>query len=106
MIPDLNNIFDSNKLNEGLNNILRTDDMCICHGKYGIIDALITMLPRTESVMFYRWFNSICDIHFFQNTDYVNDSFMTGASGIAYTLTRLLDPSLPSILSLDIYHGV
>ncbi len=102
-IGDIINIPHSSNYNS-LFDFLSMDNMCLCHGKYGVIDILLTLYGSPDKQLLSKWFNNLSKIQFYKSSSYLHPSFMIGTSGVAYTLMRLLNPGLPSILSLDIYN--
>jgi len=101
-IPELN-FFKEEEITKLQSEYLTMNNMCLCHGKFGVIDTLITITKKADTSMFTKWFEHLSDIRFYSKTDYSHPSFMIGTSGIAYVLLRLVFPYLPSVLSLDLY---
>ena len=104
-IPELIPIINDQIINdELLSKYLSYDQMCLCHGKYGNIDVLINLTNIPGKLLYKKWFEKLQNLRFFESTDYSYESFMLGTSGIAYVMMRLLNPELPSVLALDLYH--
>ena len=97
------------KINDG-------DNMCLCHGIYGLLDVLISLkktynnLLRQEQIRIIQavieeWSAvplskeniNICTKYGFQY-----DGFMLGNSGVLYVGLRLIDNNIISILNMDI----
>lgn len=94
---------------QGWERLFEDEQLCLCHGKYGIVDTLLTLtehgiVPQIDYLN-VKWFSTLSDLRFFRSTDYGLESFMIGSSGVAYTLLRQMNKKLPSLLNLDIYEG-
>lgn len=75
----------------------------LCHGLYGILDILNECkYDQFNEQIYTKYFDSLLDIKWFEHSEYKQESFMTGAAGVAYALMRIYN-KLPSTLSLDIY---
>lgn len=84
--------------------IIGAKNLCLCHGLFGEIDVALSLYPYQRSEIAESL--SIFDFDTLQvlrDSDYFYESFMLGNTGIAYTLLRLNEPTLPSLLSLDLF---
>lgn len=88
------------------------NNYCLCHGDFGNVEILREyamkfkdketeelcnnlIVSMTKEVMVKEW-------HCGLPNEYENPGFMTGISGIGYSLLRRYCPQLPNILALDI----
>lgn len=101
--------------NLGLSYVAQNDDpnMCICHGLSGDIDFLlncgavytgeqeIDRILRRKVNKIITYYQKNRRLLLTETDAYRNYGFMTGLSGVGYTLLRVLNPELQSILLLD-----
>ena len=82
----------------------------LCHGIFGKIDVMLWMVRNgylEESVLKNECkeaFESICAEGFISGSkgNLADYSFMNGVSGVGYVLLRMLNPSLPCILAIEV----
>ena len=89
-----------------LSNTKENTNLCLCHGLFGEIDMFLTLFPeRNGDIKDFVNMYDFKTLQVFRDSDYIYESFMLGVTGIAYTLLRIEDPDLPSLLLLDLYRG-
>lgn len=90
---------------EHMEQLLTCDNACLCHGVWGSVDVLNTLGLRAklrDLTPLKVNFDSLVDLKFIESSKYCYEPFMTGISGVAYSLLRLIR-EVPSLLSLDIF---
>lgn len=101
---------------EGIGRLLesaRWTDDTVCHGRCGAIDTLVSMYHTHQDDWYLRQARGLLDDmvaeaqhagHFRLGRipEFVDSSYFLGPVGIAYTMLRVQDPSIPSILALEI----
>lgn len=101
---------------EGIGHLLesaRWTDDTVCHGRCGAIDTLVSMynthlddwyLQRARGLMNDMLAEARHAGHFKLGRipEFIDSSYFLGPVGIAYTMLRVQDPSVPSILALEI----
>jgi len=87
---------------------------CVCHGIAGNAEILLTygqqfqdqIASSTAKHFYSRLVGSVNSGTFECSRPYLYGfnipGFMTGLAGIGYSLLRLLDPTLPSVLQINI----
>ena len=89
-----------------MSNTKENTNLCLCHGLFGEIDMFLTLFPeRNGDIKDFVNMYDFKTLQVFRDSDYIYESFMLGVTGIAYTLLRIEDPDLPSLLLLDLYRG-
>ena len=101
---------------EGIGRLLesaRWTDDTVCHGRCGAIDTLVSMYHTHQDDWYLCQARGLLDDmvaeakqagHFRLGRipEFVDSSYFLGPVGIAYTMLRVQDPSIPSILALEI----
>lgn len=97
-------------VNDGFYNI---NNMCLCHGVYGNIDVATEVISsigdklNISSKEIYdfesRLLNNKNDIQLGLQKNFILDTFMCGSSGIAFEKLRMLNPEIPSVMSLNVF---
>lgn len=92
------------------NYICNLRNMCLCHGIFGNIDILNSVFNKDFNIGNSNLESIACsiidsynDIELTTKCGYKPDTFMQGSSGIAYSLLRFINPTIPSVLNLDIF---
>lgn len=84
--------------------VLARENLCLCHGLCGELDIILSLLPSQRSAV--RDSLKMLDfstLQIFRESNYFYESFMLGNTGIAYTIMRSEQPTLPSLLALDFF---
>lgn len=92
------------------NDLLNMDSLSLCHGIFGNADILINLLndinvninnQKMKNEIDKLYINDLSKIRWQHFIDIPSDSYMTGATGVAYELMRIKDNQIPSIMLLD-----
>lgn len=85
--------------------LLLCDNASLCHGFWGTIDVMNTLgysdMLKQEELRTLQ-FETLSEVRFLESSKYCYESFMAGASGVAYALLHLIR-DVPSVLSFDIF---
>lgn len=80
------------------------NNLCLCHGIYGNIEALnnIDAINFDKKMLYKKYFDDFEHLKWIDFMTIPYDSFMLGNSGIGYVLLELFNAEIPSFLGLDI----
>lgn len=83
----------------------------LCHGNAGTIDLLISYYKKTNDIkckiLIDKFITEMLKnlkeygIKYTNSAGVINISFMSGISGLGYSLLRYIDPNIPSVLLLE-----
>lgn len=91
-------------------NLLKMESLSLCHGVFSNADILINLLNDKKSYINTQeiqneisrlYVDDLSKIRWQYFINIPSDSFMTGATGVAYELMRIANNELPSIMLLD-----